>query len=102
MVRTTLTRTFGAISTSISEASSITFTTRPTRPPFGDDRVVAPDVLDQGLVILDPPLLRPQDQEIHDHEDEDEGNHLQGDLGSAGSSAGPLREGGGDQARLLM
>ena len=97
IVRTTRTRTFGAISTSISAWSSDRLHDPPDEAAIGDDRVVPAHGLDQRLVILDPLLLRPQDQEVHDHEDQDERDHLKGDLRSASGRTGPLREGGGDQ-----
>src|SRR5262249_31318177 len=46
------------------------------QPPGGNDPVTAPQVLHQLLVLLGPLLLRPQDQKIHDHEDQDEGQQL--------------------------
>ena len=42
------------------------------QPAGGDDGVAAAHVLDHLLVLLHPLLLRPQDQEIHDDEDQDE------------------------------
>src|SRR5262249_13901909 len=46
------------------------------QPAGGNDSIAAAQVLDQLLVLLGPLLLRPQDQEIHDHEDQHERQQL--------------------------
>ena len=57
-------------------------------------RVAAPRALHQRLVVLRTPLLRPQDQEIHDGEDRDERRELHQHVGrTRGSGAGGLGEG---------
>ena len=54
----------------------------------GDDRVAAADRLDHFLMRLGPLLLRPQDQEIHDHENDRERGELNQEirLPAAGAS----------------
>src|SRR5919205_1673163 len=63
----------------------------------GDDRVPAPHVLNQLLMLLCPPLLRPDDQEPHDHKDEQKWDKLEDDVPTPAASY-PLRERGRDQA----
>src|SRR5262245_3573922 len=53
------------------------------QPAGSNDRVAAAQVLDQLLVVLRALLLRPQDQEIHDDEDQDEGQQLHPEVAAA-------------------
>src|SRR3954465_7867364 len=66
-------------------------------------RVAPPHVLDQLLMLLHPPLLRPDDQEPHDHKDEQKWDELENNVAaSASAPEEPLRESGGDQALSSM
>src|SRR5215213_8803243 len=68
-------------------------------PAGGHHRVAASHVLEHLLMLLHPPLLRPDDQEPHDHEDEDERDEIDEHRVHV-AEGGSLGESGRDQAAL--
>jgi hypothetical protein len=97
--RTTRTRTPSAISSWISRSSMI-FEILPTSPP--EVTTVSPRLQrgDHFLVLLHALLLRPQDQEIEHHEDEDKRQERNQEISASGSPS--LCVSGRDEHLVLL
>ena len=85
--------TFGAISSSTS-VSSVDLVILPISPPLVTTTSPRRAALHHIALLLGPPLLRAQDQEIHDRENGDEGRELNQHVGRPeGGRAAGLGEG---------
>ena len=93
--RTSVTRTFGAISTSISSEPSFTLVMVATMPPAVTTRSLRLSCGQHLAVLLHLLLLRADQQEVEDDEDQDQRQQLHDDAGGA-AGTGVLGIGGRD------